>query len=42
MEHSQFIDDYGLPIIVILVFIAGIAIGLNLSFYWPKNNDGEQ
>jgi len=39
MEHSQFIEDYGLPIIVILVFIAGIVIGLNIPYYLDKNND---
>lgn len=42
MEHSQFIDDYGLPAIAIMCFISGIAIGLNLAFYWLKNKDGEQ
>ncbi len=40
MEHSQFIEDWGLPIIGILIFISGIAIGLALSSYIsPKNDD---
>lgn len=36
MEHSEFVECYGLPIIIVLVFIAGIVIGLNLSYYINK------
>lgn len=39
MEHSQFIEDWGLPIIGVLIFLAGIVIGLNLSVYLTKNDD---
>ena len=31
MEHSQFIEDFGLPIIGVLIFVFGILIGLFLS-----------
>ena len=33
MEHSQFVEDFGLPIIGILIFISGVVIGLNLGQY---------
>jgi hypothetical protein len=33
MEHSQFIENFGLPIIGILILGLGIAIGLILSDY---------
>lgn len=32
MEHSQFIEDFGLPIIGILIFAFGIVAGLNLGY----------
>ena len=38
MEHSQFIEDFGLPIIGILIFVFGILIGLNLSTYFNKSD----
>lgn len=38
MEHSQFIEDFGLPIIGILIFVSGIVIGLNLSTYFNKDD----
>ena len=38
MEHSQFVEDYGVQIIVFLVFVAGIVIGLNLCYYIGKKD----
>lgn len=36
-DHSQFIEDYGLVILIPLVFLAGVVIGLALSTYLDKN-----
>lgn len=39
MEHSQFIEDFGLPIIGLFLFIIGVLAGLNLSVYLDQKND---
>lgn len=31
MEHSQFIESFGLPIIGMLIFLFGIVVGLNFG-----------
>ena len=36
MEHSQFVEDFGLPIIGLLLFVFGVVVGLNLSTYLEK------
>lgn len=39
MEHSQFIEDFGLPIIGLYLFIIGILAGLNLSVYLDRKDN---
>lgn len=36
-DHSQFIEDYGLVILIPLVFLAGVVIDLALSTCFDKN-----